>query len=336
MTMDIPICELYRAGDVNLESGEVLPDAKLAYVSFGSLNTAGDNAIIVPTHFGGTHKHSEYLMGAGRPIDPDKYFIVIVNLIGNGVSSSPSNTPGIAFPTVTIADNVRLQYRLLTQALGVQRLTLAAGFSMGAVQAYHWAALFPDFVARVALICGSARISAHNHVFLEGMKAVLTADPAWQAGRYDAPPLAGLRAMARAWAAWPPSAHFYRHRLYERLGYSSVSDFLARYWEATYCNMDANNLLCQIKTWQSSDISNNTLYHGDFDQALAAITARAYVMPSVNDAYFPPEDNRAEMLKLRNAELRPIDSLWGHWAGSGRNPEDTAFIDRQLRELLNS
>ncbi len=327
--------ETFSAGDVVLESGEILTDAKLVYCTSGELNAAKDNAIIMPTHFGGTHEHSQYLTGNGRALDPAKYFIVIVNLIGNGVSSSPSNSSGADFPVVTIADNVRLQHRLLVESYGVQKLVLAVGHSMGAVQAFHWGALFPDFVERVGAICGAAKISRHNDVFLQGMRGILTADPAWANGHYDTQPTLGLATMARAWGAWPPSSHFFRHAYYERLGFSSVEDFMQRYWEATYTGMDANNVLAQIATWRSADISANEFYGGDFPRALGAIKASVCVMPCVSDAYFPPEDSEREVSHMNNAVLRPINSEWGHWAGSGRNPDDTDFIDRQLKELLS-
>jgi len=328
--------EIFAAGDVTLESGETLADARLAYCTRGTLNAAQDNAIIMPTHFGGTHEHSQYLTGEGRALDPARYFIVTVNLIGNGVSSSPSNVGGAAFPVVTIADNVRLQRRLLVETFGVQKLALAVGHSMGAVQAYHWAALFPDFVERVGAICGAAKISRHNDVFLEGMRGILTADPAWMGGHYEEQPIVGLRTMARAWGAWPPSSHFFRHGYYETLGYTSVDDFMERYWEAAYTSMDANNVLAQIATWRSADISANELYGGDFAKALGAISARVWVMPSTTDAYFPSEDSAVEVGFMNDAKLCPIDSHWGHWAGSGRNPADTDFIDLQLKALLST
>ena len=205
---------------------------------------------------------------------------------------------------------------------------------MGDVQTYHWAALFPDYVEPAAPICSSARISRHSYVFLKGMRSILTADPAWAQGNYNTQPLVGLRTMARAWAAWPPPPHFYRHECYKQLGFTSLDDYLERSREAFYCRMDPNNLLTQIATWQSSDISNNDLYDGDFDRALAVISAKTFVMPCINDAYSLFEDSELEVSKMTNALLRPIPSGWGHWAGSGRNPEDTAFIDRQLQELL--
>lgn len=323
----------FVAGDVLLESGETLHGASLAYCTFGTLNAAGDNAVLVPTHFGGTHEQSLYLFGRGRALDPDRHFIVVVNLIGNGVSISPSHGTGRAFPSVTIADNVRLQHRLLTEVCGVRSLALAVGHSMGAIQAYHLAAMFPDFVHRLAPICGAARVSLHNRVFLDGMKGILECAVASGGGR-TLPPVTALRAMARAWAAWPPSAHFYRHRLFERLGYASVEDFLERYWEATYCGMDVYDVLAQIDTWLSADVGAVEPYGGDFQRALGAIRARAVVMPSETDPYFPPEDSALEVEHMPCAELRAIPSQWGHWAGSGRNPTDTAFIDRELAALL--
>jgi len=333
-TVTDPGLATFPLGDVVLGSGETLPGAYITCETVGELNAAGDNAIIMPTHFGGTHEHSRYLIGPGRALDPSRYFIVIINLIGNGVSVSPSNSSGADFPVVSVADNVRLQRRMLRDAFGVDRVALAVGHSMGAIQAYHWAALFPDAVERVGAICGAARISDHNDVFLAGLHSILTADPAWQGGRYAEQPVLGLRTLARAWSAWPPSAHFYRHACYKQLGYTSLADFIKRYWEDTYTAMDANNVLTQIATWRTADIGALGNYGGDFAAALNAISARVVVMPSRTDAYFPPEDSEIEVRHLRHGRLRTIESGWGHWAGSGRNMADTDFIDRQLSDLL--
>ena len=325
----------YKLGDVVLESKEILPGARLGFANFGSLNEARDNAILVLTHFGGTHLDSQHLIGSNKALDPAKYFIVIANLFGNGMSTSPSDGLGPLFPTVTMADNVRLQHRLLTEQLGVKKLALVTGHSMGGIASYHWAALFPDFVDRAAPICSAAKISDHNWVFLEGLRGILTSDPAWEDGHYQKQPISGLTTMARAWAAWPPSAHFYREQLYKTIGYSSLDDYLLNYWEKTYMGMDANNILAQFDTWKSADISANGLYNKDFGKALASVRANIFVMPSTTDAYFPVEDSKIEVDWIPNAELRPIKSSWGHWAGSGRNPKNNKFINDNLIELLS-
>lgn len=328
-------CMIFDAGDIQLDSGEVLENAELAYITRGELNANADNAVLIATFFGGTHENAQYLVGEGMAIDPSRYFVVVANLFGNGKSTSPSHGLAATFPRVSMADNVRVQHRLLSEHFGIRRLALATGHSMGAVSSYHLAALFPEFVARAAPICGAARISTHNHVFLEGMRGILTADPVWDQGRYHDQPVNGLATMARAWAAWPPSAHFYRHEHYLSLGYSSVEDYLARYWEATYVGMDANNILAQISTWQSANIAHAPSYRGDFARALDAISAQVVVMPCATDAYFPPEDSEIEVTGMRSASLRIIESQWGHWAGSGRHLPDTQFIDNQLAQLLN-
>ena len=168
------------------------------------------------------------------------------------------------------------------------------------------------------------------------MKAALTADEAWRQGWYDSPPRTGLRAMARGWAGWALSQAFYREELYRRLGYSSVEDFLVSFWEGMFLSRDANNMLSLIWSWQHSDISANPLYGGDFEAALGAIRARTVVMPGRTDLYFPPEDSAYEVDRIADAELRTIPSVWGHYAGSPANPEDVAFVDARLAELLAS
>src|SRR5260221_9055305 len=161
-------------GDVELQAGSVLRNARLAYATFGELSSARDNVVLFPTYYTGTHRENARLIGKGRALDPDRWLVVIPNLLGNGVSSSPSNhapQPGTDFPRVTLFDNVHCQRRLLKEVFGVERVALAFGWSMGAQQAYHFAALFPDAVARLLAVCGSAKTSAHNWVFLEGVRA---------------------------------------------------------------------------------------------------------------------------------------------------------------------
>ena len=208
---------------------------------------------------------------------------------------------------------------------------------MGAIQAYHWAALFPDAVERIAVVCGSARCAPHNKVFLEGVKHALMADPAYQDGQFVGRPERGLRAMGRVYAGWALSQTFYRHEMWRELGASSLEDFLVSYWETTFARRDPRNLLAQIHTWQSGDISANELYGGDLTKALSSITARTLLMPGEQDLYFQVDDNRMEMRHLRNAALHPIPSPWGHRAGHPLNQnDDRAFIESHVKALLAS
>ncbi|MBO6858708.1 MULTISPECIES: alpha/beta fold hydrolase [Stappiaceae] len=332
--------EIYELGDFTFQSGATLRECKLAYKTFGKLNAAKDNVIVYPTWYSGQHVDNEWLVGKGMALDPDEYFIVIPNMFGNGLSSSPSNTPepynAARFPKVTAYDNVRAQHQLMTQKFGVERIKMVTGWSMGALQTFHWGAMYPDMVERIVPFCGSAKCSRHNFVFLEGVKAALTADAAFLEGWYEKKPERGLRAMARVYAGWGFSQSFYREELdLKTLGYSSLEDFLVAFWEGFFLPKDANNLLAMLWTWQNGDISANDIYHGDYKKALGAIQSKAYVMPGRTDLYFPPEDSEIEVANMPNATLIPIESIWGHFAGGpGTSTVDVAFLDGKLKEIL--
>jgi homoserine O-acetyltransferase len=334
--------DLYDLGDVVLQRGATLRGCKLAYKTFGTLSAAKDNVIAYPTWYSGQHYDNEWLIGPGRALDPAKYFIIIPNMIGNGLSSSPSNTPepynASRFPLVTAYDNVRAQHRLVTEKFGIEHIRLVTGWSMGALQTFHWGALYPDMMDTIAPFCGSAKCSRHNFVFLEGVKAALTADAAFKDGWYTEKPAKGLRAAARVYAGWGFSQDFYRAELdLKTLGYSSLEDFLVAFWEGFFLPKDANNLLTMLWTWQNGDISANEVYGGDFKKALGAIKAKAYVMPGQTDLYFPVADSEFEVAHMPNAELIPVPSIWGHFAGGpGTNPVDVDFLDGKLKELLAS
>jgi homoserine O-acetyltransferase len=328
MSVDYDIFDL---GDIKLQRGATLRDCKLAYKTFGTLNAAKDNVIVYPTWYSGQHYDNEWLVGEGRALDPTKYFIIIPNMLGNGLSSSPSNTPepynGPRFPDVTPYDK-----------FGITHIRLVTGWSMGALQTFHWGALYPDMMDLIAPFCGSAKCSRHNFVFLEGVKAALTADAAWKEGWYTDKPARGLRAAARVYAGWGFSQDFYRQELdLKTLGYSSLEDFLVAFWEGFFLPKDANNLLTMLWTWQHGDIGDNEIYNGDFKAALGAIKAKAYVMPGQTDLYFPVADSENEVANMPNATLVPVPSVWGHFAGGpGTNPKDVDFIDAKLKELLAS
>jgi homoserine O-acetyltransferase/O-succinyltransferase len=205
--------------------------------------------------------------------------------------------------------------------------------------------MFPDMVERIAPFCGSAKCSRHNFVFLEGVKAALTGDPAFAGGWYKSPPTQGLRAMGRVYAGWGLSQDFYRLELDKSvLGFASLEDFLVGFWEGLFLPRDANNLLCMLWTWQHGDLAKNKEFGGDFPKALQAITANTLIMPCDKDLYFPPKDNEIEVQHMRagggncstNVKYVVIESPWGHFAGGpGLCKEDTKFVDAQIKDLLS-
>lgn len=339
--MEMPAADhdIFDLGAVTLQKGGRLGHAKLAFRTYGRLNAAKSNVVLFPTWYGARHTQNEWLIGEGRPLDTRHWFVVVPNMLANGLSSSPSNTPPpcdrARFPAVTIYDNVMLQRRLLLERFGIERLALVLGRSMAALQTFQWGCLFPDAVERIIPIDGAARASRHNYVFLAGVKAALTADAAWRGGDYETPPVLGLRAFGRIYAGWILSQAWYREGLYRLECEGTLENYLEQQWDAKFAQQDANDLLSQLDTWQHADISANPVFDGDFDRALGAIRARAIVMPSRTDLYFTPEDSAYEVSRMPRAELRVIPSIWGHRAGGPASPpEDIAFVEAAVRELL--
>jgi homoserine O-acetyltransferase len=314
----------------------VLHDAVLSWKTYGTLSPKRDNVVLYPTSYSAQHTDIEWLIGPDGVLDPGRWFIIIPDMFGNGLSSSPSNTDH--YPDlVTAADNVRAQRQLLADEWGIERLHAVYGWSMGAQQAYHWAALFPEQVARAIINCGSARTATHNRVFLKGLMAVLEAAPEHTGnGRFASKPTAALRAFSRIYAGWGLSQDFYRAGLHQTaLGAPDLDTFLRTDWEERFARRFATDLYAQLRTWEAADISRDGRYGGDLPKALAAIEARVLLMPGETDLYFRVADNEAELVHLRHAQLRPIPSIWGHRAGNpAANSDDASFLRNAVRSWL--
>ncbi|MCC3373598.1 alpha/beta fold hydrolase [Cohnella sp. REN36] len=330
--------EVFDLGNVTLQSGVTLPSAFLAYQTYGKLNEKKDNVIVYPTAFGDQHVQNEWLIGNGMALDPQKYFIIVPNLLGNGLSSSPSNTPPpfdrAHFPQVTIYDNVQFQHRLLTEKFGIQKIALVVGWSMGGIQSYQWGASYPDMVERIAPFAGIAKTWPHTYVVLDGMKAALMAAVGFDSSRLNELTASDMRAVGRTYAGWGLSQAFYREELYRELGFNALEDFIAGVWEDSFRKMDPHNVLAMLWTGQYADISANPTYNGDFNKALRSIEALAYIMPGSTDLFCTADDNKYEAKRMPNADLNPIESIWGHFAGRGINRADNQFIDDNLKRLL--
>ncbi len=150
------------------ESGVTLPQALIVYGTYGHLNAAKDNAVLLPSHYMADFHGYEWLMGPGNALDTSKLFLVATEMFGSGHSSSPSNTPepyhGPRFPVTSIRDNVEAVHRLLTEELKITHLRALIGFSMGAQQAFQWAVSYPTFADRIVATCGTAKTYGHGVV----------------------------------------------------------------------------------------------------------------------------------------------------------------------------
>lgn len=322
------------------ESGVILPQARIVYGTYGHLNAARDNVVLLPSHYMADHTGYEWLIGQDRALNPAKLFLVATELFGNGHSSSPSNTPepfhGPRFPIKTIRDNVEAVHQLLTQELKITHLRAIIGFSMGAQQAFQWAVSYPTFADRIVATCGTAKTWPHGIVRLEGQIAALTADAAFQNGDYKTEPKKGLEAFAVVWTGWLFSQEWWRDELWRQISPPGATfDSVLHEFRTNFIpGADANDLILQMRTWEKHDVSMTPGFNGDIKKALGSIKVPFLYMPSETDLYFPIGDSRYEAQFMSTVKLTPIPSLWGHPAGAGADPADLKFLNEKIGAFL--
>jgi homoserine O-acetyltransferase len=322
------------------ESGVVLPQARVVYGTYGKLNAAKNNVVLLPSHYMANFHGYEWLIGDGKVLDPTKLFLVATELFGNGSSSSPSNTPepyhGPRFPVTTIRDNVEAVHRLLTEELNITHLRAIVGFSMGAQQAFQWAVSYPTFADRIVATSGTAKTYGHGIVRLESEITALTTDPVFANGDYKEQPKKGIEAFAIVWTAWLFSQEWWRKEMWREGAKpgttfeSFVNDLKTNFIPGA----DANNLILQMRTWEKHDLGTTPGFNGDVGKALGSIKVPFLYMPSETDLYFPVSDAKYEAGFMSTVTLTPIPSLWGHPAGAAADPADAKFLNENIGKFL--
>jgi homoserine O-acetyltransferase len=322
------------------ESGAILPQAKVVYGTYGTLNAAKDNVVLLPSHYMANFHGYEWLIGPDKALDPSKLFLVATELFGNGNSSSPSNTPepfhGPRFPVTTIRDNIEAVHRLLTEELKITHVRAVIGFSMGAQQAFQWAVSYPSFADRIVATSGTAKTYGHGIVRLESEIAAITNDPVFAGGDYQDEPKKGIEEFALIWEAWLFSQEWWRKELWREGAKpgttfeSFVNDLKTNFIPGA----DANNLILQMRTWEKHDVGATHSFGGDLARALGSIKTPFLYMPSETDLYFPVADAKYEAGFMKTVTLMPIPSLWGHPAGAAANPSDAKFLNENIGKFL--
>jgi len=186
-TPNDPPHQTHCMGDLKLESGEAIKDFCISYVTHGTLNANKSNAILMVTAISGNHHRIDYLIGPGRALDPSRYFIIATDAIGNGLSTSPSNSkaqPRMKFPKFNIRDMVSSQQRLVSEKFGIKKLVVVIGASMGGMQALQWGVSQPDMTLSLIPIIPLGRTPAWTTGVLEMTRQSIMADPKWKGGDY--------------------------------------------------------------------------------------------------------------------------------------------------------
>ena len=335
-----PVRHEYVIKNFKTESGKVLPEARIVYGTYGTLNAAHDNAILLPSHYMADMNGYGWLIGPGWALDTSKLFLVTSELFGNGRSSSPSNTPepfhGPRFPVMTIRDNVNAVHTLLADELKIPHLKAVIGFSMGAQQAFQWAVSYPTYMDRIVATSGTAKTYGHGIVRNEGQIAAIANDPAFLGGDYKMEPEKGIETFNLMWTGWLFSQEWWRDELWrvDAKPGTTFESTLEEFRKHFIPGADANDLILQMRTWESNNVGNTPGFGGDVEKALASIQAPVLYMPSETDLYFPVGDARYESKFIPKVTLMPIPSLWGHPAGAAPNPADKKFLNDHIKAFL--
>jgi homoserine O-acetyltransferase/O-succinyltransferase len=322
------------------ESGVTLPQARVVYGTYGHLNAAKDNVILLPSHYMADFHGYEWLIGENLALDPAKLFLVATELFGNGHSSSPSNTPepyhGPCFPVTTIRDNVEAVHRLLTDELHITHLRAIIGFSMGAEQAFQWAVSYPAFANRIVATAGTAKCYPHGVVRLESEINAIATDPVFNGGDYTTQPTKGIEAFALVWTAWLYGQEWWRKELWraDAKPGTTFEQVLNEYRTNFIPGADANDIILQMRTWERHDVGTTPGFNGDVERALRSIKTPILYMPSETDLYFPVSDARYESAFIPGVKLLPIPSVWGHTAGAAPNAADSKFLNENVSQFL--
>lgn len=293
-----------KLGDFELVSGQILRDCRIGYRTFGQLNADKSNVILMPTWATGTSEQLHWNVGAGKLADSSKYYVVLVDALANGVSSSPSNSqsqPHMNFPKITIRDMVNSQHQLLTRELGIHHLKAVMGISMGGMQTFQWMVSYPDFMDRAVPIVGSPRLAPYDLVLWKAEIDAIKNDPKWMNGDYTANPATLLLAEIGALIGKTPE------RYNQETSRENVFQKLQE--EAHQPNPDANDHLRQMEAMMSLDVSD--AFGGSIERAAAAVKARVLVVVGTYDHVVTPGPAK-NFAKIMGAEVLELPSDCGH------------------------
>lgn len=322
-------------GRLELESGAAIEDYRQSYVMHGTLADRRDNVILVCPALTATHHRLDFLIGPGKALDPARWCVVVADPIGNGQSTSPSNSdaqPRMRFPRFVLRDMVAAQRRLLLEHLGIERVHAVVGASMGGMQALQWAVRHPGSMDRIVAMTPMARTEPWAVLVTETARSCLMADPAWNGTEFTSVP-------ERGWRAYAGLMNALLMRSPGALGRLEDRDGALRWFEGVHAGLmaacfDAHDYLFQSWAYQDHDVGTTPGFDGDTARALASIDARSLVLAPPLDLFNPASSARATALAMRNARFVEIPSQQGHLAASSTSAEDAAFLNRVVGAFL--
>jgi homoserine O-acetyltransferase len=312
--------QAFFLGDLKLESGQVIKDFSISYVTHGTLNADKSNAILMASSLVGNHHRIDFMIGNGKALDTSKYFIICTDAIGNGLTTSPSM--------------VDSQHRLLVEHFGIKHVVAVAGASMGGMQSLQWGVSYPDFMDAIVALSPAARVSAWGVAFWTSAKRIFELDPEFRDGNYTKQP-------EKAWRVWTDFALALGANNPEGLKYlhpNSVDakNFMKK-WEDSWLKngFDANDCIYQQNAILAHNVGDTPGMDGDFYKALKSIKSRVLVVPAKGDILVP-SFIKDDAKYIKNSEIAEIPTLFGHFgASSAYSKADSLFINSITTSFLS-
>jgi len=298
--------QVARIGDLKLENGEVIRDCVVGYRTLGMLSSQKSNVVVFPTYLGGNSADLAGSIGAGKMVDSARYYVIVVDSLADGVSSSPSNSgtqPRLQFPKITIRDMVNAEHKMLTDSLHLMHVHAVMGFSMGGMQAFQWAVLYPEFMDKIVSIEGSPQLTSWDMLWLRTELLAVEADPDWNHGQYTTQPKLHLYDSVFALIYNTPEyvATKTPTKDFEKFFSEQVEDG----------SFDANDAVRQIQAVLTQDIAAS--FGGSLERAAAAVHVPALIVINRQDHVVNPMTS-IQFAKLLKTQALELDSNCGHGA----------------------
>ncbi|MDB5776182.1 MAG: Homoserine Oacetyltransferase [Herbaspirillum sp.] len=339
-TPENPPVQSFSLGDLKLESGESIKNFSISYVTHGKLNASKSNAILMVPSIGGNHHRIDYLIGPGRALDPSKYFIICADAIGNGITTSPSNSkvqPHMQFPRFNIRDMVNSEERLVTEKFGIKKLVTVIGASMGGMQSLQWAVSYPDMMDSVVPIIPLGRTPAWTTGVLEMLRQSVMTDPLWKGGNYpaSAPPEQGMR-LLQGWLA----GMIVHTPVYEESRFPNSQDVIANLKgveNSEWRRMDAVDWVYQSWAYDQHNLGTTPGFNGDYHRALESIKAKTLILAGTGDLLNPEYESKEAARYIPDVRYISINAQrpMGHSSGAGATAPENELQNREISAFLD-
>lgn len=308
-------------GDFQLQSGEVLRDCRLGYRTVGQMNADKSNIIVIPTWAGGRTEQWLANVGPGKMADTSKYFVILIDALSNGVSSSPSNSAGqphMHFPKITVRDMVNTEHELLTKVLSIHHVKAFMGISMGGMQTFQWMVEYPDFMDQAIPIVGSPRQAPYDLLHWQAQIDAIKDNQDWNGGEYTKNPARDAEYEFSSILLKTPQEFNKTHTRQQVL--KELEDS-----KTSTEGSDANNKIRQVEAMMSLNVTEP--YGDSLEKAARAVKARVLVIVGKEDHTVTPGP-AIEFAHALKAQLLVIDD------GCGHQYCDEAGVRKAVRDFL--